>query len=47
MLRWIFGMLIGMLLLISIMFGQLLYNAEEDKEKQEPDLKPEYHLQII
>ncbi len=47
MLRWIFGMLIGMLLLITIMFGQLLYNAEEGKEKQEPVVKPEYHLQII
>ncbi len=47
MLRWIFGMLFGMLLLISVLFGQLLYNAGEDKEKQEPVIKPEYHLQII
>ncbi len=47
MLRWIFGMLFGMLLLISIMFGQLLYNANENKENQEPVVKPEYHLQII
>ncbi|WMJ88666.1 sugar ABC transporter substrate-binding protein [Anaerocolumna sp. MB42-C2] len=47
MIRWIFGMLFGMLLLILVMFGQLLYNTNEDKGNQESVEKPEYHLQII
>ena len=40
-------MLFGMLLLITVMFGQLLYNTNEVKENQESVEKPEYHLQII
>ncbi len=47
MIRWIFGMLFGMLLLILVMFGQLIYNADDKRETKEPVTRPEYHLQII
>ncbi len=47
MLKGIFGTLIGMLLLISVMFGQLMINVDNKTTEKEPVEKPDYHIQII
>jgi len=47
MLKWIFSILIGMLLMISIMFGQLLINGENKIEEKGATVNPDYHLQVI
>jgi ribose transport system substrate-binding protein len=47
MLKGIFGLLIGLLLMILVMFGRLVINVNDKKEEKEPAKKPEYHLQVI
>jgi ribose transport system substrate-binding protein len=47
MLKGIFGTLIGMLLLIAVMFGQLMINVDNKAAEKEPVEKPDYHIQII
>lgn len=47
MLKGIFGTLIGMLLLISVMFAQLMVNLDNKTTEKEPIEKPDYHIQII
>jgi ribose transport system substrate-binding protein len=47
MLKGIFAILIGMILMISVMFGQLIINSNDKKEEKEPSINPDYHLQVI
>ncbi|MBU5332184.1 MAG: substrate-binding domain-containing protein [Anaerocolumna aminovalerica] len=47
MLKGIFGTLIGMLLLIVVMFGQLMINVDNKTAEKEPVEKPDYHIQIV
>ncbi|MDF2587688.1 MAG: sugar transporter substrate-binding protein [Anaerocolumna sp.] len=47
MLKGIFAILVGMILMISVMFGQLLINSDDKKEAKEPGINPDYHLQVI
>lgn len=47
MLKGIFGTLIGMLLLIVVMFGQLMINVDNKTTEKEPVEKPDYHIQIV
>ncbi|MDF2608816.1 MAG: sugar transporter substrate-binding protein [Lachnospiraceae bacterium] len=47
MIRWIFGILAGMLIMISILFGQLMFTIGNRPESEEPKVEPEYHLQIL
>lgn len=47
MIKWIFGILSSMLIIISILFGQLMFNIDSKSEDVEPKDVPDYHLQII
>ncbi|MDF2951663.1 MAG: sugar transporter substrate-binding protein, partial [Anaerocolumna sp.] len=47
MIRWIFGILAGMLIMISVLFGQLVFNLGHGSDNTEPENKPDYHLQIL
>jgi ribose transport system substrate-binding protein len=47
MLKWIFGILSGMLIIISILFGQLMFNIDSKSQDAEPKDVPDYHLQVI
>jgi ribose transport system substrate-binding protein len=47
MLKWIFGVLIGLLLILSVMFGRLMVGSELKTEEQITTENPKYHLQLI
>jgi len=47
MLKGIYGILIGMLLVLVIMFGSLFINSGNKSEKEITVKDPKYHLQII
>lgn len=47
MLKWIFGTLTGMLIMISILLTQLMFNINNSPKDKEPVGPPEYHLQVI
>lgn len=47
MLKWIWGMLIAMLLMIAGMFMLLYYQTSQKPVEQGMSIEPKYHLQII
>src|SRR5690554_1591147 len=47
MLKLIFGILISMLLLIVLMFGQLVDKASDRPDEEGPQFTPKYHIQLL
>jgi ribose transport system substrate-binding protein len=47
MLKWIFGILIGMLLILSVMFGKLVTDSEYTAQEAVASENTELHLQVI
>lgn len=47
MIKWIYGVLVGMLLLILFMFTQLKFNTDGNSIEKELKTTPKYHLQVI
>lgn len=47
MLKGIYGILIGMLIILSVMFGKLIISSEHKAEEEVSVVDPKYHLQLI
>jgi ribose transport system substrate-binding protein len=47
MIKGIYGVLIGMLIIMLVMYGNLAFNSKNKEQEQTPVENPKYHLQLL